>query len=306
MSEPVAPESVAMADADAGERRRSRRRARLLIAAVVLAAAAVVAVATWGPSGGPARVGGEGPAPGFSLENVHRGEPPVSLADHRGRPVVVNFWASWCAPCRREMPAFAEVSDQLDGKVVFLGVNHQDGRSAALELLAETGVRYPSGYDPDGRTAAAYGLLGMPTTLFVSADGRLLERRTGEVGRTELLRTLDRLFGVRPDTGRSGRFGSMLAALCAARDQAADDVEAARVTFTDRVHEPLHELAKALETVDRAAAGRLLAAKQAAEAALSRNAPGLPADLSRLVGATHAGLDRLGEPADCPTPNTPN
>jgi cytochrome c biogenesis protein CcmG/thiol:disulfide interchange protein DsbE len=132
----------------------------------------------------------------FRLENVRPGQPDVELADYRGTPVVVNFWASWCVPCRRELPGFAAVSKELEGKLAFLGVNHQDGRGPALDFLQETGLHYPSGFDPKGDVAASYGLLGMPTTVFVSPDGKLLERRTGEISRKELEETIERLFRV--------------------------------------------------------------------------------------------------------------
>lgn len=168
------------------------------------AAALVVAVAVFvasRPPGGPElsqRV--EGEASSFTLENLRPGQPDVSLAEFRGKPVVMNFWASWCVPCKREMPTLAAVSEQVKDRVAFVGINHQDSRRAALELLADAGVRYPSGYDPEGRVAASYGLFGMPTTVFISADGRLLQRRTGEMSRQELERTIERLFGARPPT----------------------------------------------------------------------------------------------------------
>lgn len=140
-------------------------------------------------------VPGGGPAPAFELENVRPGRALVSLATAQGKPVVLNFWASWCVPCRREMPSFQAVHEATKERVSFLGVNHQDQRGPALELLAETGVRYPSGYDPQGKVAFAYGLYGMPTTIFISADGQVLERRTGELSRAELEATITRLFG---------------------------------------------------------------------------------------------------------------
>jgi thiol-disulfide isomerase/thioredoxin len=124
------------------------------------------------------------------------GEGTVSLAAYRGRPVVVNFFASWCVPCRAEMPALQAVSGQLKDKVVFLGVNHNDDRKGGLQLMADTGVQYPTGYDPDGRVAATYGLLGMPSTLFISPDGRLLETHAGQLTRDQLEETINRLFGV--------------------------------------------------------------------------------------------------------------
>ena len=124
------------------------------------------------------------------------GDGRVSLHALRGRPVVVNLFASWCAPCRKELPAFREVSEALDDRVAFLGINHQDNREAGQDMLAEFGIRYPAGYDPDGRVAVDYGLLGMPSTLFIGADGRLLDVHTGELTRQQLEDTISRLFGV--------------------------------------------------------------------------------------------------------------
>ena len=124
------------------------------------------------------------------------GDGRVSLSALRGRPAVVNLFASWCAPCRKELPAFRQVSEQLKDKVAFLGVNHQDNRKAGQDMLAEFGIRYPAAYDPDGRVAADYGLVGMPSTLFISADGRLLDSHTGELTRQQLEDTISRLFGV--------------------------------------------------------------------------------------------------------------
>lgn len=173
----------------------SRRRRRLVVGAVVVGVTAVAAVAAsqGGLPSAPA-VKGQGSAPAFELDNVRPGEAPVSLAAARGKPVVLNFWASWCVPCRREMPSFQAVHESTKERVTFLGVNNQDQRDPALSLLAETGVRYASGFDPAGEVALAYGLYGMPTTVFISADGQLLERKTGEIRRDELEATIDRLF----------------------------------------------------------------------------------------------------------------
>lgn len=69
------------------------------------------------------------------------------------------------------MPGFQAVYEKVGDRVAFVGVNHQDNREGALKLLADTGVRYSSGFDPDGNVAASYGLFGMPTTLFISDQG---------------------------------------------------------------------------------------------------------------------------------------
>ncbi|MPY94947.1 MAG: redoxin domain-containing protein [Acidimicrobiia bacterium] len=98
------------------------------------------------------------PAPTFRLPDLRDPARDIALADFAGRPVVLNFWAAWCGPCRREMPAFERLHHQLGDRVAFVGINHQDGRSDALALLAETGVTYPSAHDPAGEVAQAYGL----------------------------------------------------------------------------------------------------------------------------------------------------
>lgn len=138
--------------------------------------------------------GGDVAARDFHLPRL--GSPgTVSLSALKGKPVVVNFFASWCVPCRQEMPALQAVAAKLKDRVAFLGVDHQDDREGALKLLADTGVQYPTGYDPDGKVATSYGLFGMPTTLFVSADGRVLEKHTGELSQAKLEEAINRLFG---------------------------------------------------------------------------------------------------------------
>ena len=144
-------------------------------------------------STGGGRAGG--PAAPIELERLDA-EGRVSLAALQGRPVVVNFFASWCVPCRRELPAFQAVADRAGDRVAFLGIDHQDDRKGGLDLLADTGVRFPSGYDPEGKVARAYGLLGMPSTLFVSPDGVLLEAHTGEMSEAQLVRAVERHFGI--------------------------------------------------------------------------------------------------------------
>lgn len=143
----------------------------------------------------PESSGERGPATAFAVENLRAGGSPVALADYGGTPVVLNFWASWCTPCRQELEAFDAVAEQTSAEVAFIGLNtRDDSRAAALKLLAATGVRFPSGYDPDGQLASAYELRGLPTTVFVSSDGRILAHHTGAMRREELEATVARLF----------------------------------------------------------------------------------------------------------------
>ena len=169
-----------------------RRRLRLVLGGI--GAVALIAVLFVPKSSGDGS--GERAAPPFELPSVVDPDRTVSLAQFRGTPVVLNFWASWCVPCRKEMPTFQAVAERLDGKVAFVGVNHQDGRSGARDLLEESGVRYPAAYDPKGSVARSFGLFGMPTTVFITAEGRVVKKRTGELSQSELEDTIREVLGV--------------------------------------------------------------------------------------------------------------
>lgn len=128
-----------------------------------------------------------------------RGEPALSttfetfdgadatLADYAGQPLVVNFWASWCPSCVAEMSAaFRPVQESLGDQVTFLGMNIQDDRSLALDLLEETGVLWISAEDPRGDLYRELGGLGMPFTVFITADGEIVERHNGPLSEQQL------------------------------------------------------------------------------------------------------------------------
>jgi cytochrome c biogenesis protein CcmG, thiol:disulfide interchange protein DsbE len=110
----------------------------------------------------------------------------VDLTDYRGAPLVVNFWASWCAPCVREMPDFQRFSDELGDRVPLLGVNVQDAPSNAQAFVDELGITYDLATDPAGELYAAVGGFGMPTTLFVNPEGTIVYRHTGPLDTDEL------------------------------------------------------------------------------------------------------------------------
>jgi thiol-disulfide isomerase/thioredoxin len=97
----------------------------------------------------------------------------VSLADYEGTPIVLNFWASWCSPCREELPALIELAERHP-EVALVGVNYQDAAADARALQEEIGFDWPSIGDPRGELGAELGLQGMPTTFFLDADHRVV------------------------------------------------------------------------------------------------------------------------------------
>lgn len=104
---------------------------------------------------------------------------PASLADFDGTPVVVNLWATWCAPCLAEMPVFDAASSALAGRVAVIGVNVGDDRAEVDAFADRLGVGYPMFTDPDGLLSAALGVTQLPATAFVGADGTLVDVHSG-------------------------------------------------------------------------------------------------------------------------------
>lgn len=106
----------------------------------------------------------------------------------QGTPVVVNFWGSWCPPCRGEAPDFAKVSREFEGRVQFLGVDILDNRQPARDFILEFDWPYPSIFDPEGEIRDGLGYVGQPITLVYEASGELSFEFVGPVN-SELLRT---------------------------------------------------------------------------------------------------------------------
>ncbi len=114
----------------------------------------------------------EGPAPSFSLPLLGGGQ--FSLESQRGRAVVLNFWASWCAPCRSEAPALTSVWEKYRRKeVIFVGIAYQDTESKAQEFLEQFAITYPNGLDERSTIAKAYRIRGVPETFFITRDGQI-------------------------------------------------------------------------------------------------------------------------------------
>lgn len=104
----------------------------------------------------------------------------LSLKDFRGKLLMLNFWASWCAPCREEMPAIERLYQEFQNKgFVILGVNVRDKREDALAFIKEFKVTYPVVFDPTGRWLLAYGAWGLPNTYLIGPQGEGLARTSG-------------------------------------------------------------------------------------------------------------------------------
>jgi len=117
----------------------------------------------------------------------------VQISRLHGKPEVINVWASWCGPCREEMPMLEREHDRLGGRVLFLGVDVKDSRSAARSFLARHGVSYPQVFDPDADLPLRLRLQGVPNTLFVDASGTVVDRVIGRLDEQSLAEGLSRL-----------------------------------------------------------------------------------------------------------------
>lgn len=115
----------------------------------------------------------------------------ASVADYAGTPMVVNFFASWCVPCVREMPAFEQVHQDLGDQVAFVGVNVQDSETEGQAIVDDTGITYDVGRDPDGSLLASFGGVAMPTTVLVDADGTIVRVLSGATTAEELRAAID-------------------------------------------------------------------------------------------------------------------
>ena len=119
-----------------------------------------------------------------------------TIASYEGTPLVVNFFASWCPPCVREMPEFQQVFESLDGEVAFLGLSQDQTPKDALALVERTGVTYDVGWDLDLEVYEATESIAMPTTAFVSPSGELLDTFAGVLDNESLAELVENVLGV--------------------------------------------------------------------------------------------------------------
>jgi len=181
------PEEI---EVGAGEERPPRRSAQSLI--FLAALGVVLASLVYGlTAGGPGPVS-EGPAPDFTLRLFDGGE--LSLSELRGQVVVLNFWASWCAPCRDEAPMLEAAWQRYRERgVIVVGVNDKDTEPPARAFIEEFGITYPNGPDPLSRIAGAYRIVGVPETFVISPQGEIAEVFIGSPTEAQLTNALERL-----------------------------------------------------------------------------------------------------------------
>lgn len=126
------------------------------------------------------------PVPEFSITTVASASQKFSLKSYIGHPLVLNFFASWCIPCKTELPEFASLSKIDAGKVQFVGVDENDTRGPGQALLKSTGVTYPTGFDGSGSLVQPFHLIGLPTTLFINSKGVVVEDIAGQISLSTL------------------------------------------------------------------------------------------------------------------------
>jgi cytochrome c biogenesis protein CcmG/thiol:disulfide interchange protein DsbE len=162
--------------------------------------AAMVALLAWaltrpaGQSGSSALLGKQ--ARDFKVVLLSGGEnlgSHVSLADFKGRPLIINFWASWCSSCRSEAQALERFSQENKEKVTVLGIAVQDSADAVREVIKTQGKTFPVAIDEDGSASVEYGVTGVPETFFIDAAGVVRYKATGPLEVHELAKKLELL-----------------------------------------------------------------------------------------------------------------
>jgi cytochrome c biogenesis protein CcmG/thiol:disulfide interchange protein DsbE len=160
---------------------------------ILLCAATLLAACGDAPAGGPVKVGHEAPA--YAAETLD-GE-RTGLVQLRGKPVLLNVWATWCHPCRQEIPALEQLHRTYAARglqVIGVSIDAGDQQQAIREFLAEYGASYPIWLDPDSEVTAAFSTMGVPNTFLIGPDGQVLWKHVGPVtaDNAELRRLIER------------------------------------------------------------------------------------------------------------------
>ena len=162
---------------------RQAREHKVVSGSIAVFAAAIIAVSLLTSSSAaapPAPV-----APGFTVAALG-GTGSVSLSQYQGKPVIVNFWASWCGPCQQETPLLASWYKQEHGQIALIGLDENDTTAHALAFAHAKGVTYTLGFDPHLIVTSPYDVSGLPETFFLNAQHRIVEHVLGPVTKADL------------------------------------------------------------------------------------------------------------------------
>jgi cytochrome c biogenesis protein CcmG, thiol:disulfide interchange protein DsbE len=161
-----------------GDGRSTTRVVGAAVALAVIALVVYVMAKGFGtdPHAVPFLLAGK-PAPNFTIKRLDTGA-TVSLSDFKGKPIVMNFWATWCAPCKYEIPVLEYVSRQYADRVVFLGVVFEDTEQNTKRFVVENNWSYTQLFDPKSTIAVDYGVSGVPETYFISREGVIVSKTT--------------------------------------------------------------------------------------------------------------------------------
>jgi cytochrome c biogenesis protein CcmG/thiol:disulfide interchange protein DsbE len=188
MSDNVLPPDLLEGPQPAAQRRGLSLGSIVLLGAIVIAAAIVGLALARQKETQPT----SGPAPDFSVTTFDGDE--IRLSDLRGQVVVVNFWASWCIPCKDEAPVLQAAWEKYrDQGVVILGVAYVDTPGNSLAFMDEFDITYPNAPDAGTRISDAYHITGVPETFIIDQDGNIAEYYYAQVTESALSETLDRL-----------------------------------------------------------------------------------------------------------------
>ena len=202
---PVAPAATDPPATEPAEVAPPPRRPYTVVAIVALLLVVLLGLLVWGMARKDGSIGGfavntvgqvgrlrPGPAQDFQLLLFTGGD--FRLSEQRGKPVLVNFWASWCPPCRDEAPVLERAWRRYrDRGVVLVGVDIWDADQDARAFLRQFGVTYPTGLDANGSVAVDYGLTGIPETFFVRADGTVARHWIGPLTDEQIAALIEEL-----------------------------------------------------------------------------------------------------------------
>jgi cytochrome c biogenesis protein CcmG, thiol:disulfide interchange protein DsbE len=164
------------------------RAAGLMVAALAVVLIGLSLVATLVASSGHGSAHRVAPATArpFALSRLGNPGRQVTLAGYRGQPVVLNFFASWCGPCKKETPTLARFFRSEHGRVLIVGIDTSDRTGAALAFVRAAGVSYPVAFDPSFNVAISYGITALPQTVFLNGKHQIVRHVVGAVTQREL------------------------------------------------------------------------------------------------------------------------